>query len=88
MELAASSLLFGCLIGAALAGKVGDRFGRQTALKGTALLFTLSAIGSSVSNGFPSSSAARFMGGLAIGLASALTPVYISEVAPPANRDD
>jgi MFS transporter, SP family, arabinose:H+ symporter len=86
MELAASSLLLGCLIGAALAGRVGDRFGRQTALKGTALLFTLSAIGSSLSDSFVAFSAARLVGGLAIGLTSALTPVYISEVAPPESR--
>jgi SP family arabinose:H+ symporter-like MFS transporter len=85
-ELAASSLLLGCLIGAGSAGVLSDRFGRRDSLRGAALLFTLSAIGSAGSVSFITFSAARLFGGLAIGLASALTPIYISEVAPPESR--
>jgi len=85
-EIAASSLLLGCLIGAAGAGKLSDKLGRRKSLMSAALLFTLSAIGSACSNSFGGFSTARFIGGLAIGLASALTPMYISEVAPRNSR--
>lgn len=85
-EIAASSLLLGCLIGAAGAGRLSDKLGRRKSLMGAALLFALSAIGSAASGNFASFSASRFIGGLAIGLASALTPIYISEVSPPDSR--
>jgi len=85
-EIAASSLLLGCLIGAAGAGLFSDRFGRRRSLVGSALLFTASAAGSATANGLVVFSLARFVGGLAIGLASALTPIYISEVAPRSSR--
>ena len=85
-EIAASSLLFGCLIGAAVAGVFSDRLGRRRSLMGAALLFTASAIGSAAANNLTIFSFARFAGGLAIGLASALTPIYISEVAPRSSR--
>jgi len=85
-EIAASSLLLGCLIGAAGAGVFSDRFGRRKSLMGSALLFTASAIGSATANDLTVFSLARLAGGLAIGLASALTPVYISEVAPRSSR--
>ena len=85
-EIAASSLLLGCLIGAAGAGTFSDRLGRRRSLIGAALLFSASAIGSAFANNFTVFSLARLAGGLAIGLASALTPVYISEVAPRSSR--
>jgi MFS transporter, SP family, arabinose:H+ symporter len=85
-EIAASSLLLGCLIGAASAGVFSDRLGRRRSLMGAALLFTASAIGSAAANNLTVFSLARLAGGLAIGLASALTPVYISEVAPRSSR--
>jgi MFS transporter, SP family, arabinose:H+ symporter len=85
-EIAASSLLLGCLIGAASAGMFSDRFGRRKSLMGAALLFCGSAIGSALANNFTVFSLARLIGGLAIGLASALTPVYISEIAPQQSR--
>lgn len=85
-EIAASSLLLGCLIGAASAGVFSDRLGRRRSLMGAALLFTVSAIGSAAANNLTVFSLARLAGGLAIGLASALTPVYISEVAPRSSR--
>jgi SP family arabinose:H+ symporter-like MFS transporter len=85
-ELAASSLLLGCLIGAAVAGVLSDRYGRKTSLIMAALLFAISAVGSALSQSLVTFSLARFAGGLAIGLASALTPVYIAEIAPAKNR--
>jgi sugar porter (SP) family MFS transporter len=85
-EVAASSLLLGCLLGAAGAGVLSDRYGRKKALIAAALLFALSAVGSAMSQSLVMFSLARFAGGLAIGLASALTPVYIAEIAPAKNR--
>lgn len=85
-ELAASSLLLGCLIGAACAGVMSDYLGRRKSLMGAAILFTVSAIGSAFATSFLNFSMARLAGGLAIGLASALTPVYISEIAPQHSR--
>jgi SP family arabinose:H+ symporter-like MFS transporter len=85
-EIAASSLLLGCLIGAASAGQFSDRLGRRKSLMGAALLFTVSAIGSALAGNFIIFSLSRFVGGLAIGVASALTPVYISEIAPRSSR--
>ena len=91
-EIAASSLLLGCLIGAASASLLGDRYGRKKSLILAALLFAISALGSAISNSVGVFAVARLAGGLAIGLASALTPVYIAEIAdarpmakPPAN---
>lgn len=85
-EIAASALLLGCLIGAAAAGFTGDRFGRRKSLMFAALLFAASALGSALATTFLIFTVARLIGGLAIGLASALTPVYISEIAPQKTR--
>ena len=85
-EIAASSLLLGCLIGAGAAGRCSDLFGRRKSLMAAALLFAISALGSALAVSFVFFTCMRGIGGLAIGLASALTPVYISEVAPPESR--
>ena len=81
-ELAASSLLFGCIFGASLAGWLSDRFGRRRVLMNCALLFTVSAIGAAIPRTLAEFIAARFAGGIAIGAASVLAPLYIAEVAP------
>ena len=85
-EVAASSLLLGCLLGAAGASMIGDRYGRKKSLIASAILFALSALGAAAANSIALFSAARLAGGLAIGLASVLTPVYIAEISPPKNR--
>jgi len=85
-EVAASSLLLGCLLGAAGASMIGDRYGRKKSLIASAILFALSALGAASANSIALFSAARLVGGLAIGLASVLTPVYIAEISPPKNR--
>jgi sugar porter (SP) family MFS transporter len=85
-EIAASSLLLGCLVGAASASLLGDRYGRKKSLILAALLFAVSALGSASANSVNVFAMARLAGGLAIGLASALTPVYIAEIAPAKNR--
>lgn len=85
-EVAASSLLLGCLLGAAGASMVGDRYGRKKSLIFSAVLFAASALGAAAANTVTIFSLARLLGGLAIGLASVLTPVYIAEIAPSKNR--
>src|SRR5882672_1240533 len=85
-EIAASSLLLGCLLGAAGASMVGDRYGRRKSLIASALLFALSSVGAALANTVTLFSVARLLGGLAIGLASVLTPVYIAEISPSKNR--
>src|SRR5437588_2232507 len=85
-EIAASSLLLGCLLGAAGASMVGDRYGRKKSLIFSAILFAMSALGAAGANSVTLFSVAGLLGGLAIGLASVLTPVYIAEISPSKNR--
>src|SRR6266699_2374933 len=85
-EIAASSLLLGCLLGAAGASMIGDRYGRRKSLIASALLFALSSVGAALATTVTLFSVARLLGGLAIGLASVLTPVYIAEISPSKNR--
>jgi sugar porter (SP) family MFS transporter len=79
---AVSSALIGCIIGSVTIGKPGDIFGRRFMLKILALLFIFSAIGSALSTSLTVFVIFRFIGGLAIGGASVLSPLYISEIAP------
>jgi len=79
---AVSSALIGCVIGSISVGKPGDLFGRRLMLKLMALLFILSAVGTGLSNSLSMFVLFRFIGGLAIGGASVLAPMYISEIAP------
>ena len=81
-EWAASSILFGAVLGAAAAGWLTDRYGRRRLLFGAALLFTLSSLAAAVPRTLTEFVAARLVGGLAIGVASLLAPLYIAEVAP------
>ena len=77
-----SSLLFGCIAGVFLAGKAGDHFGRKKVLMFAALLFFISAIGSASAHSLVYFVAARILGGVAVGVASILSPMYIAELAP------
>jgi SP family arabinose:H+ symporter-like MFS transporter len=81
-EYAASSLLVGCVVGAAFGGAASDRYGRRKVLILSAVLFGLSAIGAALPRNLAEFAAARFAGGIAIGMASVLAPMYIAEVAP------
>lgn len=85
-EIAASALLVGCLFGAAGASLVGDRIGRRKSLLMAAMLFAASTVGAALAQSVVVFSIGRFLGGLAIGLSSVLTPVYIAEIAPARNR--
>lgn len=79
---AASSAIIGCVFGAMFAGKLSDHFGRKRVLIVTAVLFAVSAIGSAIPESLTQFVMARFVGGLGVGAASMLSPLYISEVAP------
>jgi SP family arabinose:H+ symporter-like MFS transporter len=85
-EIAASSLLFGCIFGASAAGWLSDRFGRKRVLTISGLLFAVSAIGAAIPHTLVQFAVARLAGGLAVGAASVLAPLYIAEVAPARNR--
>ncbi len=82
-EFAASSLLIGCVAGASIAGVLSDRFGRRRILRLSAILFAASAVGAALPHTLAEFAAARFCGGVAIGVASVLAPLYIAEVSPP-----
>jgi sugar porter (SP) family MFS transporter len=81
-EIAASSLLLGCVIGASLAAFTSDRFGRKKVLLGAAALFTISSIGAALPRDLFQFVIARLVGGAAIGIASTLSPLYIAEISP------
>ncbi len=78
-----SSALVGAIIGALAAGWFSDRFGRKPILILSAFLFFLSALGSAVPPSFAGLIIARLIGGVGVGMASVLAPLYISEFSPP-----
>jgi SP family sugar porter-like MFS transporter len=80
--LAQSSALFGCLIGAILSGIISDKSGRKHLLILSGLLFTVSAVGTALAGNFVFFNTFRIVGGIGIGLASNLSPMYIAEISP------
>jgi SP family arabinose:H+ symporter-like MFS transporter len=72
----------GTVLGCFVAGVIGQRLGARTALRFAAALYILSAFGSAFSLGWPMLLATRFLGGVGIGSASVLGPVYITELSP------
>ncbi len=79
---AVSAVLVGCVFGASFAGTLSDRYGRKKILILSALLFIISAIGSAIPRNLTEFVAARFIGGLGVGAASMLSPLYIAEISP------
>ncbi|WP_186758247.1 sugar porter family MFS transporter [Echinicola salinicaeni] len=79
---AMSSALVGCIFGAMLSGTVSDKYGRKYPLIWSAALFLISAFGSGYADDFYWFIIYRLIGGVGIGLASTLSPMYIAEVAP------
>lgn len=84
--LSMSIALAGCLVGAMICGWLTDRLGRKLLLIISAIIFLVSAYGTGAFSDFGAFLCARFSGGIAIGLASGLSPMYIAEVAPSAIR--
>ena len=77
-----SCALIGCLAGALVAGALSDKFGRKRLLVIAALLFAVTSLGNALAHSFSIFIAWRIFGGVAIGLASNLSPMYIAEIAP------
>lgn len=84
--LAMSIALAGCLIGALTSGMLADKLGRKPLLLLSALIFVVTAYGTGAFSNFHYFLLARFGGGIAIGIASGLSPMYIAEVAPASIR--
>ncbi|MFF4728456.1 sugar porter family MFS transporter [Streptomyces mirabilis] len=78
--------LIGCAIGAATAGRIADRIGRIRCMQISAVLFTVSAVGSALPFALWDLAFWRIIGGFAIGMASVIGPAYIAEVSPAAYR--
>lgn len=81
-----SCALIGCLAGALMAGALSDTFGRKRLLVAAAALFAVTSVGNGLAGTLGMFIFWRMLGGVAIGLASSLSPMYISEVAPASMR--
>jgi sugar porter (SP) family MFS transporter len=81
-----ASALYGTVIGSLLGGWPTDRLGRKATLLWIGVLYVISAVGCAFSWDVCSFSAARFLGGLGIGISTVTAPLYISEISPPAYR--
>ncbi|HSC55357.1 MAG TPA: sugar porter family MFS transporter [Phnomibacter sp.] len=79
---AVSSILIGCAVGAMIAGKLADRYGRRFMLIVCAILFAVSGIGAGLSHQLSVFILFRLLGGLGVGAAAMVSPMYIAEVAP------
>ena len=79
---AMSSALVGCIVGAVVSGFVSDKFGRKKSLLASAFLFIVASLGTGLAGNFSIFVCFRMLGGIGIGLASALSPMYIAEITP------
>ena len=86
LGLTVASALLGTIAGALLAGRPADAFGRRTSLFVIAALYLVSALGSAFAWSWHALLAMRFIGGLAVGGASVVSPMYIAEISPAAYR--
>jgi MFS transporter, SP family, arabinose:H+ symporter len=86
LGIAFSSLLFGCVVGSILAGKLTDHYGRRRMLLWVALLFATSSVATALAPNFAFFVTARLLGGLAVGGVSLLSPMYVAEVSPASIR--
>ena len=83
---AISSALVGCLIGALFSNYLSDTFGRKITMHLTAVLFILNSIGTALPDSFTMFIIFRIIGGIGVGIASMVVPMYIAEIAPPKQR--
>jgi MFS transporter, SP family, arabinose:H+ symporter len=84
--IAMASALYGTVIGSLLGGWPADRFGRKATLLWIGVLYFVGAVGSGLATNVAVFIAARFIGGLGIGISTVVAPMYISEIAPPKHR--
>jgi hypothetical protein len=78
--------LLGAAAGALSAGRIADRYGRLRVMQIAAVLFLLSALGAGFANNLAVLIVFRIIGGLGVGIASAIAPAYIAEIAPASPR--
>jgi MFS transporter, SP family, arabinose:H+ symporter len=83
---AMSSALAGCFLGAAISGILSDRYGRKRLLILSGFFFIVSGFGTGAANEYSTFIIYRILGGIGIGLASNLSPMYIAEISPPEQR--
>ncbi len=83
---AVSSILIGCALGAIIAGKSADLFGRKTVLKWCAFLFAVTGVGVALSTSLTLFITFRILGGFAVGAAAMVVPMYIAETVPASLR--
>ena len=78
-----SSALVGCIAGVMIAGWFADRFGRKAGLVVSGVLFALASVGTAFAQTVPMLIVARLVGGIGVGIASMVSPMYIAEISPP-----
>ncbi|TDW95918.1 SP family arabinose:H+ symporter-like MFS transporter [Dinghuibacter silviterrae] len=83
---AVGAVLIGCAVGALFAGRLADALGRRFMLIVCAFLFAASGIGAGLSGSLPVFIAFRLAGGLGVGAAAMVSPMYIAEISPAAWR--
>ena len=83
---AIASALYGTVAGSLLGSWPADQFGRKPTLLWIGVLYILGAVGSGLAQNVELFAAARFIGGLGIGISTVVAPMYISEIAPPKHR--
>jgi len=86
LGLAVSAALVGAAAGALSIGRIADRYGRLLPMRIAALLFVISALGAGFANSLLTLSLFRIVGGIGVGVASVIAPMYIAEVAPASIR--
>jgi SP family arabinose:H+ symporter-like MFS transporter len=86
LGVAFSSLLFGCVLGSAAVGRITDLYGRRKILLWVAVVFAVTSLATGLASSFGMFLIARFLGGLAVGGASILSPMYVAEISPPSVR--
>lgn len=81
-----ASALFGTVIGAAMAGKPAEMYGRKKVLQAIGLLYLVTSLGAALTPSWEIFVVFRFLGGIGVGASSVVGPMYISEISPAKNR--